>query len=67
MVATVDDMLLFYDVGDYGGKNDAVLEKNLESNANKKYILDYLSVKQRQDTSFVDIIESIPGFFNISK
>jgi hypothetical protein len=66
MVATVDDILLFY---------DEINEKNIEKNGSaitdggkkvdnkpkKAFLLDFLRAKPRDDPSLIDIIEKKPG------
>ncbi|KAL4457036.1 hypothetical protein ABPG74_014674 [Tetrahymena malaccensis] len=67
MVATVDDLLLFYDEistkDKKQQKGSALTEGGTKVNnqPKKKLLLDYLKVKPREDPSLIDIIEKTPG------
>ncbi|EAR99527.2 hypothetical protein TTHERM_00137900 (macronuclear) [Tetrahymena thermophila SB210] len=67
MVATVDDLLLFYDeisTKDKSKQKGSALTEGgtkVNNQPKKKLLLDYLKVKPREDPSLIDIIEKTPG------
>ncbi|KAL4508318.1 hypothetical protein ABPG72_003622 [Tetrahymena utriculariae] len=67
IVATVDDLLLFYDeisTKDKKQQKGSALTEGgtkVDNQPKKKLLLDYLKVKPREDPSLIDIIEKTPG------
>jgi len=62
MVATVDDILLFYDEIDQKDtekKGSAITDggSKVNNQPKKKFLLDFLKAKPREDPSLIDIIE----------
>lgn len=71
MVATVDDILLFYDemsskeaaLPEYKKKGSAITDggKKVNNCPKRKFRLDCIKAKPREDPQHIDIIETTPG------